>query len=85
MVSWMFVASLLATSGSVIRNADRIDPSSSGSSHCRFCASLAYFASTSIFPVSGAAQFIASEAVRDLPVISAIRAYSRLLKPAPSL
>ena len=68
-----------------MRNADRIVPSSNGSSHSRFCASFAYLASTSMLPVSGAAQFMASGAVRDLPVISAISPYSRLLKPAPSL
>ncbi len=34
MVSWILVASELATSGSVIANAERIAPSKSGCSHC---------------------------------------------------
>ena len=59
MVNVIFVASLDATSGSVIRKADLISPFSSGVSHCRFCASLPYFARTSILPVSGAAQLVA--------------------------
>jgi hypothetical protein len=33
----MFVASEDATPGSVIANAERISPASSGSSHCFFC------------------------------------------------
>jgi hypothetical protein len=33
----MLVASDEATAGSVIRNADRISPLSSGASHCPFC------------------------------------------------
>ena len=37
MVSWILVASELATSGSVIANAERIVPSKSGCSHSRFC------------------------------------------------
>jgi hypothetical protein len=37
---WMLVASDEATSGSVIRNADRISPRSNGSSHCFFCSSV---------------------------------------------
>ena len=81
----MFVASLEAMSGSVIRKAERIDPSSKGPSHCFFCASLPYLAMTSIFPVSGAAQLTASEALLDLPNISAMRPYSTFEKPAPSL
>jgi len=36
----MFVASLDATSGSVMQNTEGISPRSSGSSHASFCASL---------------------------------------------
>jgi hypothetical protein len=36
----MFVASEDATSGSVMQNAERIDPSSNGSSQRFFCSSL---------------------------------------------
>ena len=39
-VAAMFVASDEATPGSVMQNADRIVPSSNGSSHCFFCSSL---------------------------------------------
>ena len=80
----MFVASEEATSGSVIANADRICPSSSGSSHCFFCSSVPNIASTSMLPVSGAAQFSAAGAMWPLrPVISASGAYWRLVSPAP--
>lgn len=81
----MFRASDEATCGSVIRNAERILPSISGLSHWAFCASLPYLASTSMLPVSGAAQLTASEAIRDLPSHSAIRPYSRFVKPGDSL
>jgi hypothetical protein len=68
----MFVASELATSGSVIANADRIVPSSSGSSHCVRCSSVANMWSSSMLPVSGACPFVASGARWRLhPVISA--------------
>ncbi len=80
----MLVASDEATSGSVIANADRISPASSGRSHCFCCASLPNCASTSILPVSGAAQFSAVGANCGLrPVISASGAYWRLVSPAP--
>ena len=36
----MLVASDDATAGSVIANAERISPASSGSSHCFFCSAL---------------------------------------------
>jgi hypothetical protein len=81
----MFVASLLATSGSVIKKADRILPSSNGSIHCLFCFSVPYLANTSMLPVSGAAQFVASDAKWPWARTSAIKPYSRLEKPAPSL
>lgn len=80
----MLVASDDATSGSVIANADRISPASSGSSHCFFCASVPNWASTSMFPVSGAAQFSAVGAnCGERPRISASGAYWRLVSPAP--
>ena len=60
--SWMLVASDEATSGSVMAKADRMRPSSSGTSHSSFCWSVPNRASTSMFPVSGAEQFMASEA-----------------------
>ena len=37
MLDWMFVASLLATSGSVMENALRISPFRRGISHCSCC------------------------------------------------
>src|SRR5919197_5867959 len=52
----MFVASDDATFGSVIANAERILPSSSGSSHCFLSSSLPYRSKTSMLPVSGAEQ-----------------------------
>ena len=81
----MLVASELATSGSVIKKALRILPSSSGLSHRSFCSCVPYLANTSILPVSGAAQFVASDATPLLPRYSAINPYSRFEKPAPSL
>ena len=78
----MLRASLDATAGSVIENALRISPASSGSSHCFFCSSVPNMCSTSMLPVSGAAQFTASGAISVLqPVNSASGAYSRLVSP----
>ena len=80
----MFVASEEATSGSVIENAERISPSSSGSSHLRFCSSVPNSESSSMLPVSGAEQLIASGAIHGFrPVISASGAYWRFVSPAP--
>ena len=70
-VAFMFVASLEATAGSVIAKPDRILPSSSGSNHWSFCSSEPYFASTSAFPVSGAAQLKTSGARWLRPMSSA--------------
>ena len=68
----MFVASELATAGSVIANAERISPSSSGCSHCFLWSSVANMWSSSMLPVSGAWPFVASGARWRLhPVISA--------------
>ena len=66
----MLVASLDATCGSVIKNAERISPLSNGSSHFLFCASLPYFARTSILPVSGAAQLVAYATFSMMPSMS---------------
>lgn len=80
----MFVASEDATSGSVMQNAERISPSSSGMSHRSRCASEPNSASNSMLPVSGAAQLTASGARCGLrPVSSASGAYWRLVRPAP--
>ncbi len=80
----MLVASEDATSGSVIANAERISPASSGSSHRLFCSSVPNIASTSMLPVSGAEQFSAAGARWPLrPVSSASGAYCRLVRPAP--
>lgn len=38
-----------------------------------------------MLPVSGAEQFMASEAHRDLPMSSAMRPYSRFVRATPSL
>ena len=78
----MFLASLDATSGSVIAKAERMRPSRSGSNQAFFCSSVANISSSSMLPVSGAAQLIASGANSgDHPVISARVAYSVTVKP----
>src|SRR3982751_6874649 len=59
----MLRASEEATSGSVIANAERISPSSSGCSHCSFCSGVPNCVSTSMLPVSGAEQLTASGAI----------------------
>ena len=79
----MLVASEEATAGSVIAKALRISPSSSGESHSFFWASLPKSCSTSMLPVSGAAQLNAAGARWLRPVISASGAYWRLVSPAP--
>ncbi len=67
----MLVASELATPGSVIVNADRIRPSSSGSSHSSRCSGVPWRSSTSMLPVSGALQLRTSGAIADRPISSA--------------
>ena len=69
--SSMLVASELATAGSVIANAERISPSSSGRSQRSFCSGVPNRVRTSMFPVSGAAQLHASGAMWLRPMISA--------------
>ena len=71
MRSEMFVASEEATAGSVMANAERISPSSSGASQRSFCSGEPNWCSTSMLPVSGAEQLQASEAMRVRPMISA--------------
>ena len=72
-----------ATSGSVMQNADRISASSSGSSHSSFCSAVPNWRSSSMLPVSGAAQLNATGARRGLrPVSSATGAYCRLVEDA---
>src|ERR1700735_690346 len=76
----MFDASLDATPGSVMQNADLIVPSSSGRSQRASGAVEPNSASSSMLRVSGAAQFSASGASAGLqPVISASGAYCRLV------
>jgi hypothetical protein len=59
-------------SGSVIANADRISPSSSGASHRSRCSGVPNRCRISMLPVSGAAQLIASGAITgDQPDTSA--------------
>ena len=72
MESWMLVASDEATSGSVMAKAERISPFSRGRSHCSCCSGVPNSDSTSMLPVSGAAQFMASGArAMERPVTSA--------------
>ena len=80
---WMLVASDEATFGSVIRNAERIFPSSSGSHHCFTCSGVPYLSSVSMLPVSGAEQLKTSGAQVTRPMISHSGAYSRLVSVPP--
>mmetsp|Transcript_56812 Transcript_56812/g.133784 ORF Transcript_56812/g.133784 Transcript_56812/m.133784 type:complete len:263 (+) Transcript_56812:292-1080(+) len=79
----MLVASEEATAGSVIAKHDRISPSSNGCSHCCFCLGEPKRRSTSMLPVSGAEQLNTSDAWGQVPITSAITAYSTLVNPAP--
>src|ERR1700760_4729449 len=83
MLDSMLVASEDATAGSVIAKAERIRPSSNGCSHCCCCSGVPYRTSTSMLPVSGAAQLNISGAEIERPMISHSGAYSRLVSPAP--
>ncbi len=67
----MLVASDEATSGSVIRNAERISPASSGARYFSLCSSVPKWWKTSMLPVSGAEQLKTSAAIRALPISSA--------------
>src|ERR671925_1075546 len=79
----MFVASEEATAGSVMRNADRIFPSSSGAHHSLTCSGVPYLRSVSMLPVSGAEQLNTSGAQVTRPMISQSGAYSRLVSVPP--
>src|ERR1041385_901115 len=79
----MLVASDEATFGSVIRNAERILPSSSDSHHCLMCSGAPYLSSVSMLPVSGAEQLKTSGAQCTRPMISQSGAYSRLVRVPP--
>ena len=79
----IFVASDDATSGSVIKKAERISPARRGVSHFSCCSGVPYRISTSILPVSGALQLNTSEAKPTRPINSARGAYSKLVRPAP--
>ncbi len=68
----MFLASDDATSGSVMANAERISPASSGSSHCCFCSGVPTRSSTSMLPVSGALQLRHSDASGFFPSSAAM-------------
>ena len=70
-VAAMVEASEEATAGSVMRNALRIRPSSSGSNQRSFCSCDPYLSRTSMFPVSGALQLNTSGARKDRPISSA--------------
>src|SRR5438552_3377088 len=80
---WMFVASEDATAGSVMRNAERIFPSRSGSHHCFTCSGVPYLRIVSMLPVSGAEQLKISGAQVTRPMISQSGAYSRLVSVPP--
>ena len=67
-----FFASDEAALTSVMAKAERILPASSGSSHCFFCSGVPTRSSTSMLPVSGAAQFITSDDIGFLPSSTAI-------------
>lgn len=82
-ITCILVASLLATSGSVMAKQLLISPASNGFSHCSFCSLLPYLINTSMFPVSGAWQLKTSGAHMLRPMTSHIWAYSQLLSPAP--
>ena len=79
----IFVASEDATAGSVIKNADLIRPSISGSAHSCCCSAVPYRSNVSIFPVSGAEQLNTSGAQVTRPMISHMGAYSTFVKSPP--
>src|ERR1700752_3533575 len=80
---WILVASDEATFGSVIRNAEGLFPSRSGSHHCLTCSGVPYLSSVSMLPVSGAEQLKTSGAQVTRPMISHSGAYSRLGRVPP--
>src|ERR1039458_6822363 len=66
-VACMLVASEDATSGSVMQNAERILPSSNGSSQRSRCSCEPKCNSTSMLPVSGALQLHTSAVINERP------------------
>ena len=68
----MLRASDEARSGSVMANAERISPASSGRSQRSFCSGVPTRSSTSMFPVSGAEQLRHSDASGFLPSSAAM-------------
>ena len=80
----MFVASELATAGSVMAKHDRISPVSNGRNHRSCCSTEPYRNKTSMLPVSGAEQLNASLAQTLAPMTSARYAYSRFVSPGPA-
>ena len=54
-----------------MQNALRMSARSSGSSHCSFWASVPYFSSTSMLPVSGALELKTRGARNEPPIASA--------------
>src|SRR4051812_31446791 len=79
----MLDASDEATFGSVMRKAERILPSSSGSHHCLMCSEEPYLSSVSMLPVSGAAHLTPSGAQCTRPIFSQGGAYARLVGVPP--
>ena len=73
-VAAMLVASDEATSGSVMKNTERMSPASRGLSPFSFCSALPYFHSTSMLQESGALQLKISGAIIERPVSSALKA-----------
>mmetsp|Transcript_61769 Transcript_61769/g.147051 ORF Transcript_61769/g.147051 Transcript_61769/m.147051 type:complete len:296 (-) Transcript_61769:138-1025(-) len=84
-VEVMFVASDEATSGSVMAKHERAAPESSAGRNRSCCSGVPYLRMTSMFPVSGAEQLKTSDAKGTAPMISARRAYSWIVSPAPCL
>ena len=66
----MLSASDDATHGSVIAKHERISPLSSGCNHCSCCSGVPNWARISMFPVSGAEQFVASDSRGEPPITS---------------
>jgi hypothetical protein len=66
----MLSASDDATHGSVIAKQERISPLRSGCSHCSCCSAVPNWARISMLPVSGAAQFVASDSSGEPPITS---------------
>ena len=58
-------------------------PSRRGVSHWACCSGVPYFIKTSMFPVSGGEQLKGSEPRSERPISSAIKAYSRFVRPFP--